>query len=71
MSETELEPPRISGPHLDAGAAAGTVGTTPMAWSRWRGETGAEFRARVMSDAARLGVATVKFSQASGGRRDE
>lgn len=62
MSETAPPPPAITGPHLDASAAAGTVGTTPMAWSRWRMESGAEFRGRVMDDAPRLGVLLVKFS---------
>ena len=63
MSETMSLRPGISGPHLDAIAASAycaTVGTT-LAWSRWRMEDGAMFRARVMLEAAGAGAGRVAF----------
>ena len=62
MSDTAI---RIEG-EADTADVALSIGAQRLHWSLWRGETREEFRARVLADAGRLGVAAVRFQPQRG-----
>ncbi|MBW4091921.1 MAG: hypothetical protein HIU82_12565 [Proteobacteria bacterium] len=51
------EAPPTEAPHAAAMSPTGAA----TRWTRWRGETGEEFAARVTAEAARLGLVRVRF----------